>query len=191
LIIPGAGMAAAARKRSRAKTELNQVAAMIGNYKAKMNFYPPTAANCSPTNQPYSPLYYELVGTRFENKVFTTLDGSTRVRVSDLNTIFGIKGFVNATQGAGTPDEGVNAQNFTKATLKGTQVAEVSASGYTFTILGTSVEGPVMLSNATGQKINPIGYNSANPTNNPKAYDLWVDILIRGKTERIYSSLPQ
>src|SRR5207244_10455341 len=125
------------------------------------------------------------------NKACTRLDGSTKVRVSDLNTIFGIKGFVNATQGPGTSDEGVNAQNFTKAALRAGQALEVTVNPYTFTTLGTSIEGPVMLSSSTGRKINPIGYNSANPTNNPKAYDLWVDILIRGKTERIYSSLPQ
>jgi hypothetical protein len=35
------------------------------------------------------------------------------------------------------------------------------------------------------QTINPWRYNSSNPTNSPGAYDLWVDVLIAGKTNRI------
>ena len=58
LIIPGAAAAKAARMRGRAKTELNQIAAMVESYKSKLNFYPPSAANSSTTNIPYSPLYY-------------------------------------------------------------------------------------------------------------------------------------
>ncbi len=32
--------------------------------------------------------------------------------------------------------------------------------------------------------INPWRYNSSNPTNNPGTYDLWVDVIIDGKTNR-------
>ncbi|MEI9963171.1 MAG: hypothetical protein WDM76_19275 [Limisphaerales bacterium] len=41
--------------------------------------------------------------------------------------------------------------------------------------------------------VNPWRYNSANPTNNPGSFDLWVDILVRGKTNRIsnWSKQPQ
>jgi hypothetical protein len=31
---------------------------------------------------------------------------------------------------------------------------------------------------------NPWRYNSTNPTNNPGRYDLWLDIIIDGKTNR-------
>ena len=33
--------------------------------------------------------------------------------------------------------------------------------------------------------INPWRYNSSNPTNNPGAYDLWVQLSISGKTNLI------
>ena len=34
-------------------------------------------------------------------------------------------------------------------------------------------------------KINPYRYNSSSPTNNPRSYDLWIDVLIGGKINRI------
>jgi hypothetical protein len=33
--------------------------------------------------------------------------------------------------------------------------------------------------------VNPFSYNSVNPTHNPNSYDLWVDLVIGGKTNRI------
>ena len=55
-------------------------------------------------------------------------------------------------------------------------------------MLGTVLDGPdpFMLSNPSGtQKINPWRYNSSNPVHNPKSFDLWIDVLIAGKTNRI------
>ena len=186
LIIPITGAVNAAKKRNRAKTELNQIAHMVESYKLKLNVYPPSANDSTPTNVPYPPLYYELAGTRLNNGTFATLDGNSSITAPNVQAMFGIAGFQNVSQGGG--DEGTAAQNFTKGSLQGSQFLEVNAGG-TFAILGSSVEGPVMLSSLTGRKINPIGYNSANPTNSPKTYDLWLDIVVRGKTERIYSSL--
>jgi hypothetical protein len=89
----------------------------------------------------------------------------------------------------GTPDEGINAQDYTKGTLRNDQIMEkAGVNGGTFFILGSSIEGPIMVPGLNGGKINPVGYNSANPTNNPKSYDLWLDIQIGDKSERIYSS---
>ena len=190
LIIPAASIAAAARKRSRAKAEVNQIAHMVESYKmSKLNVYPLSVNNTSPTNVPFPALYYELSGTKLNNGVFTTLDGNSSITAANVQAMFGIGGFQNVSQGGG--DEGTAAQNFTKGSLQGSQFVEIKepVSGTLFTILGSSVEGPVMFSGPTGRKINPIGYNSANPTNNPKTYDLWLDIVVRGKTERIYSSL--
>jgi prepilin-type N-terminal cleavage/methylation domain-containing protein len=190
LIIPGAAMAKAARMRGRAKTELNHIASMIEEYKTKLNFYPPTSTNCVGTNLPYCPLYYELIGTRLENGLFTTLDGSAKITANGVPKNFNVGGFANTMQGAGTPDEGRVAQNFTHSTLGSKQFMEMSGQGNNTTIfvIGSSIEGPVMFTGLQGQKLNPVGYNSANPTNNPKSYDLWLDIVIRGKTQRIYSS---
>ena len=42
---------------------------------------------------------------------------------------------------------------------------------------------PINRSGVSG--INPWRYNSSNPTNNPGAYDLWVQLSISGKTNLI------
>jgi type II secretory pathway pseudopilin PulG len=196
LIIPVGGAARKARMRGRAKTELNQIAAMIESYKAKMNFYPPSANNSVATNTPFNPLYYELVGTSSTNAgtataVFVTLDNNTAIKAQTANSEFSIPGFRNVSTGG---EEGVNAQNFTKGTLRQGQWGTFNPNGSggsaseDYVLLGTSIEGPVMLTDKFGAKLNPIGYNSANPTNNPKSYDLWLDISIGGKIERVYSS---
>src|SRR3954470_12574524 len=67
MIIPAGAAAKAARIRSRAKAELNQVDHMIQAYKSKKNTYPPSDPNSSTTNAPYNYLYYELVGTFVTN----------------------------------------------------------------------------------------------------------------------------
>jgi prepilin-type N-terminal cleavage/methylation domain-containing protein len=190
LIIPGAGAAKAARMRGRAKTELNHFASMIEEYKTKMNFYPPTAINSIPTNFPYNPLYYELLGTRLETNVYTTLDGSAQITASRVLKNFNLGGFANTMEGSGQSDEGRNARSFTHGSLSAKEFMEMSGVGGSGTIflLGSTIDGPVMLPGLRGQKLNPIGYNSANPTNNPKSYDLWLDIVVRGKTNRIFSS---
>ena len=33
--------------------------------------------------------------------------------------------------------------------------------------------------------VNPFRYNSSSPTNNPNSFDLWIDVMIDGKTNRI------
>jgi hypothetical protein len=54
------------------------------------------------------------------------------------------------------------------------------------TAILTSVGGPddsYKPLNASG--MNPFRYNSANPTNSPNSFDLWVDLSISGKITRI------
>jgi hypothetical protein len=52
---------------------------------------------------------------------------------------------------------------------------------------------PVPWSPVLHQFVNVIRYVSSNPTNNPTSYDLWVDLLIGGKTNRVsnWSKDPQ
>ncbi|HOW79554.1 MAG TPA: hypothetical protein PK406_08895, partial [Verrucomicrobiota bacterium] len=53
------------------------------------------------------------------------------------------------------------------------------------TVLGSALEGPLVYQDARGAKLNPWRYNSSNPTNNPNSFDLWMDIAVGGKTNRI------
>ena len=42
------------------------------------------------------------------------------------------------------------------------------------------MDGPVVYGD-----INPFRYVSSNPTNNTSTFDLWVDVIVGGKTNRI------
>ena len=190
LIIPITGAVTRHKLRNRTRTELKSIESAIVNYKAKKGYYPPDNPNAAiPLNQ----LYYELSGTVFSNGVYTTLDGNASVTVSQqLPGSFGLKskvsGFVNTTKGAG--DEGMLAQKFIRD-LKPAQV-ETMTSG--IKILVGSVGWPPNLPQILqpGPPIGPLKpgvspfqYVSTNPTNNPTSFDLWIDIFVQGKTNRI------
>jgi prepilin-type N-terminal cleavage/methylation domain-containing protein len=192
LIFP---VVASIKKRAtitKAQTELEQVVTAIDSYKAKYNHYPPDSPNGPITNQ----LYFELSGTVFINLPpwgFQTLDGSARLGTNAVATTFGagVGGFVNCSRGGGG-DDAVPAENFLKS-LKPGQYGEISAG---VRLLACSVPWPV---NSPYQPVpanpglNPWRYVSSNPTYNPGSYDLWVDVLIGGKTNRVsnWSKQPQ
>jgi len=186
LVIPASRSAAAARKKNRARTELKQIESVIELYKIKLNFYPPSALG----DPLFNPLYYELAGTRLNNGVYTTLDGVSQFDAVHVNTAFRLSGFANTMQGGGG-DEGQQAQNFFKGSLRVGQFLAVPITNMTLktstsaVLLGSSVEGAGMFPGSSGGKINPFGYNSANPTNNPNSYDLWLDIFVGGVTFRV------
>jgi hypothetical protein len=154
------------------------VATAIDFYKEKLGFYPPDNPNNLMTNQ----LYFELAGTVYTNRPagFQTLDGSAEILATSIASTFGVNGFVNTTRGGG--DDATTAKNFLKG-IKPGQYAEIAPK---VRVLTSSVLAP-------GNVINPWRYNSSKPTNNPGNYDLWVDVLIAGKTNRInnWSQQPQ
>jgi len=183
LIFPAA---AAIKKRAmftRTQTELDQVVVAIDLYKEKLGTYPPdNPVLIGPNQYNYATnlLYYELVGTRVSGQTFETLGGGDIISALDLPAGFGtgVSGFVNCTKSGG--DEGVAARNFLKA-LKPSQTGWITNAGVRLKILTCSVTWP----NGPFQDINPWRYNSSNPTNSPNSYDLWVDVKIGGKTNRI------
>ena len=178
MIIPISGAVSRNRIRAKARTELEQVATGIDLYKAKMGHYPPDNPGRPATNQ----LYFELLGTTLSNvagsQYYVTLDGSAQIKVSSLPTVFGnVGGFINTSQGGGG-DEGRVATSFLQGVKPG-QIALInSAGGNQVKIFASSVPGP-------RNYLNNICYVSSNPTNNPNSYDLWVDVVISGKTNRI------
>jgi len=187
LVIPGSRLAAAARTKSRARAELRQVESFIELYKISSNFYPP----CSPINDPkMNCLYYELVGTRQSNGVYTTLNGAAQINSGDIHIAFLLDGFANAAQGA-ADDNVRQPKDFVSRSLRVGQFLEVfvtnaplSASARVV-ILGSLLPGGDMLPGASGGRINPFGYNSASPSHNPNSFDLWLDVLVGGVTNRI------
>ena len=182
LIIPLAATATASAQKARVSTELTKLQTAISAYKDKKGFYPPDNPNNPDTNQ----LYYELTGTIYnpnpDPPVFTNADGTT-IDTNTIYTCFGVGGFANATQ---NPAENpVFSYNFEPNEYG------LMNSNPPVQLMICPVPGPEMvpetlkLNGVTFVKyINPWRYDSSHPTNNPDAYDLWVDVLIRGKTNR-------
>ncbi len=171
--------------RAKARAELVEVESMIHLYKEKLGHYPPgtPSANiqcCTNT------LYYELSGTRLQNGIYETLDRVSRIAQQDLTATFRVSGLVNTMAGQGS-DEGRNAQRFTIG-IKPYQVAPLVAGNQdapkvlVCTVGWRKPEAPILSSNPS---ISPFFYNALNPTNNPNSYDLWVDVIVGDKTNRI------
>lgn len=188
LIIPVTGAVTRNKMRARARAELAQIETGILDYKTKLGFYPPD----NRTNPSVNQLYYELLGTTADSSgLYTTLDGSAQIRSSEISSTFGVGGFMNVTKGAGG-DEGQIANPFLKG-LKPAQIGQVKGgSGSTIRLLIGAVAWPsgmafqpVPSPPGLTQGLNPWRYNSSNPTNNPGSYDLWMDMVIAGKTNRI------
>ena len=190
LTFPIMGAIKRAQTLHRARAELAQIEMAIEAYKTKLGFYPPDNPGYWTTNQ----LYFELLGTTLVTNAgqptFQTLDGSAQVRNTPaaFKTAFGpntkITRFMNCAR-AGAGDDAPSAVKFLIG-LKPAQFLAIN-SPVTTTVLGTSMAGvPVFTGpGSTTGEITPYGYNSSNPQHNPKSFDLWIDVLAGGKTNRV------
>jgi prepilin-type N-terminal cleavage/methylation domain-containing protein len=183
MIIPITGAVGRTKIRTKARAELKQVESAIEGYKTKLGYYPPVDTN----RMDFNPLYYELGGTRIDNNGnFTTLDGSSQINGGSVRALFGLNigGFSNSTKGAG--DEGPRAVNFLGRGFKPGQYLLTAQTVPHIIVLGSTLEGPLMYPGVSAAtKINPWRYNSVTPTNNPDSFDLWIDVKVGGKTNRI------
>ena len=160
---------------NRARTELQSVEMAINSYKAKKGFFPPDNTN----NVARNVLYYELVGCRrLSPSGFVTLDGSVFLSALQLTANFGtsITGIMNSSANVNS-DDAVAAEPFLKE-IKPSQYADANGVRW----LGVMVLGPTP---AMVGELNPFRYNSSNPTNNVNSFDLWVDVVVGAKTNRI------
>ncbi len=184
LLFPVLGAVKRAQIKSLSRTQLQQLESAIADYQTKRGHLPPDNTNSWALNQ----LYYELLGTTLTNdsssgQGYRTLDGDTFIAATLVPTVFRTDGFVNSRKGAAAGDEGATAQNFLKG-LKTTRVTTLS-SGAKVLVAGVPwPTGNAYQPIATDPGVNPWCYNSSNPKNNPTSYDLWVDIIISGKTNR-------
>jgi hypothetical protein len=100
-----------------------------------------------------------------------------------IQLTFGVGGFANSSQ-AGGGDEAQAATVFLRG-LKQGQYAELSGGAR---ILTCSIPWPDNLGSRVPNvppEANPFRYFSSNPTNNPNSFDLSIDVVIAGKTNRI------
>jgi prepilin-type N-terminal cleavage/methylation domain-containing protein len=177
LILPvGAAMKRNATIK-KAQAELQQIAFAIDAYKEKQGFYPPE----NPIDAVQNALYYELLGTRLEGRTFptlVTLDGSARITPAGAKLVFGSEGFANCTRGLNA-DDAPAAKSFLTQ-LRPTQWGEfVPRPNITNRLLTCSVRW------APDNTINPWHYRAASATNNAGSFDLWINIFLGGKTNRI------
>lgn len=173
-----------------ARAELDFLQTALENYKAKYGAYPPGNQNSAnlAANPPYYPalysqLYYELSGTTINGNYFVTLDGSKQILIGDVNTAYKVGGFVNCTKGSG--EDGITAKNFLSGIRQQDLYSPVTNNNIVTTVLVTSVGG-------TDNSYQPMGASALNPfryvypgVNNPNSYDLWVQLVIRGRTNLI------
>jgi len=174
----------------RARVELTHIETAIEAYKAKLGFYPPDNP-LTPPDWTKNQLYYELLGTTLTTiagqPTFQTLDGSAQVgnTTASFQAAFGattqVTRFMNCAK-AGAGDDAPNAVKFLVG-LKPAQFLAVN-NPVTSTVLGLSISGAPVFTRAL-EEIVPYGYNSSSPQHNPKSFDLWVDVLAGGKTNRV------
>jgi len=191
LTFPVLGKIKEAQYKKVARAELDQLATELEGYKAKYGTYPPS--NQNPTSDytapnyrsQFSQLYYELSGANHNTgaKTFTTLDGASTLTEAEYLKAYGVAGVVNSPQGSG--EDASKAKNFLSG-LSSRQINTVSNNGVANTaMIVTSVGGP-------DTTYNPVGVSGMNPfryvfpgVNNPQSYDLWVQLVIKGKTNLI------
>jgi prepilin-type N-terminal cleavage/methylation domain-containing protein len=182
-----------------AQAGMEQIETAIERYHAAYGFYPPD----NPTNALVNQLYFELLGTTVITNaslgvngnplVYQSLDDPTmQLPQGGLNSVFSssVNGFMNCNR-PGASEDTRPAQNFLPG-LKPDQVAVYTnyfpQNKLPIKLLVASVGGPDLAYCPLGTGapgINPWRYNSSNPTNNPGAYDLWVQLSISGKTNLI------
>jgi prepilin-type N-terminal cleavage/methylation domain-containing protein len=190
--IPVLGKIKEAQYKKVARAELERIETALEGYKAKYGTYPPSNQNPTNTYTPqgmdraqFSQLYYELSGVTHDavNKNFTTLDGSSTIAEGNYFTAYHVGGVVNSSKGSG--EDSSNAKNFLSG-LKANQLETYATnSGVRTTMLITSVGGP-------DDAYKPLQASGLNPfryifpgIKNPNSYDLWVQLVIKGKTNLI------
>jgi prepilin-type N-terminal cleavage/methylation domain-containing protein len=174
-----------------ATAEMEQLETAIEQYKAAYGFYPPCGAK-NVANVPINQLYFELLGTTNigtpDSPIYQSFDDpDIQLPQSAVQNIFGVGGIMNCSK-AGSGEDTPKSQNFLP-NLRPNQISSTYTSStdpHQFRVLITSVGGPDITYQPVGViGLNPWRYDSANPTNNPGGYDLWIQLCIKGKTNLI------
>jgi prepilin-type N-terminal cleavage/methylation domain-containing protein len=193
LLLPAAGAIKRKAILGRAKAQMVQLQTAIEAYKQKTGFYPPdNSTNYPALNQ----LYYELLGTRINSAGnFETLDGTAAISQGNVSVAFpgGVQGFMNFSgvnpNDPNRSDNDVPSSNFLKG-VKGYQAQWITNSGVGIKVFVGPVPWPDSSQNQPGPlsaispTVNPWRYISSSPTNNVE-YNLWIDMVIAGKTNRV------
>ena len=165
---------------NRTRAEMAQLQTAIDAYKAAYGFYPPGG-----TNVLVGQLYYELMGTTNLNPGYQVIGDTNTITAATVSSTFGIGGFMNCAK-PGAEEGSTQARSFI-SDFKANQFATINSGGAAVKIIVASIGGPNPGYQPLGQQdVNPWRYNSSSPTNNPGAYDLWVQIVFKpGQTNLV------
>ncbi len=178
MIMSLVGPAMERAKKARVQGQLRKLEAAIAAYKGKIGVYPPDDAS-NTKDVRLSPLYYELLGTTNSpsGDKFVIPSLNQAVSKASLQAVLNTEGIVNSKareQDVRTYLQNVSDRDHTLVQVRGGEIE----------LFVVPVEGPNPFT-VGGAPVNVWRYNSSNPTNNPNSYDLWAEILIKGKTNII------
>jgi prepilin-type N-terminal cleavage/methylation domain-containing protein len=160
--------------KSIAVAERAEMASAIQEYHDRLGFYPPD----NPSNPAINPLWFELSGTTNNGVNYVTLDGSGQISMTAINATFNRQGFANSGAKAHSTDESGAPISFL-SNLRAKQVGPPDSGQPFIKILSCSAGA------APGATLNPWRYVSSHPTNNTGSYDLWVDLVVGGRTYQV------
>lgn len=177
LVVGLAAVASSSKNLSRTKVENARLVTLINSYKAKTGVYPPENPNLN--NDGINTLLYELVGAiRDTNDTAANPNYKTPfgdIKASVLNASFGVNGIQNAVDILGE----TNQVHRLLKDIRPDQMAQVIANTLSLVI-------PVDGTNVPNRRPNPWHYRvGENAIRNKDSFDLWVDIIVRGKTNTI------
>lgn len=194
LILGIGGVVGQKKTIARAQTQMHKLQTAIEVYKARMGFYPPSTVVtlADRTNVPVNrsarnALFYELTGTVFDGASrYANVFGEVLNSVQ-INSYFNMTGFANT---ATSRDE---VQSFC-APVGMDELGNINTSSSPLTppvwVFVLPADGPLgFRSQEHGGKqrwVVPWCYDSSSTNRmNADSYDLWIDITIGGKTNRI------
>jgi prepilin-type N-terminal cleavage/methylation domain-containing protein len=190
LIFPVVGVINRNKRIKTAQTQLQALVLAIDSYKTKLGFYPPDNTNNPAINQ----LYFELIGTTNNgagpNYLWVTKDGTAQIGTTttpNIVTEFSVSSIANSSTRAQSDDNGSAAGTFIN-NLTPNQIGLVDPANQNIKILVCAVAWPPEKTPAPiplNPALNPFCYVSSHPTNNANSYDLWVDVVVNGKTNRV------
>ena len=174
LIVRVMSRATVAAVKAVAVAERGQIMSAIQEYHDKLGFYP----SDNPNDPAMNPLWFELSGTTNNGVNYVTLDGSGQISLAELDAKFHRQGFGNSGTKAHSTDESGAPISFL-GNLKDKQAAAPDMGQPSIKILSCSAGAP------PGTTLNPWHYVSSHPTNNTGSYDLWVDLVVGGRTYQV------
>ena len=176
----------------KARVELQKLVLAINAYKTKFGYYPPDhPLNPAGIDLLQNSLYFELSGVTNDaaSSSYQTLDGAARIPTANVQAAFGQGSILNCAKGG--DDNGQPAVPFIRDLKPGQYTTNATIRLLTCSVAWPSAERGELIPGIGNA--NPWRYMLTGATNTPGQYDLWVDLILSGKTYRIgnWSETPE